>query len=74
MHEEAGHTWNWFANKKKGTVHGKDVTANPELAALRSAHRVFLPKNNMMKLRKRPCQCPMCVIILKSSGLGKKDM
>ncbi len=44
VYEEAGHTGNWFANKKDGTAHGNPLTANPELAALRSAHRVFLAR------------------------------
>ncbi len=74
VYQEAGHTTNWFANKKDRTAHGNPLTANPELAALRSAHRVFLARNNMMKLRKRPLSVSHVCGHAKKFWFGKEGM
>lgn len=51
---EHGHTRTWNVDESRGIANGNPLIGNPELEALRRAHRVHLAHYGVMTLRARP--------------------
>ena len=56
IYDEAGHRGNWSADISSVSAQGKPLTNNPDIAQLRSAHRVKLARIGRAKTRPRPLQ------------------
>lgn len=54
MYSENGHTRTWFVDESNAKAHGNPLIGNPELDALRRAHRDHLEHSGVMTLRSRP--------------------
>ncbi len=54
VYEEYGHLEAWRNDNRDGSAQGNPLTMNPEIAALRRAHRVILAQRGIQTLRANP--------------------